>query len=114
MSWAGCSKGKSRVAQSSTSTRNSRCEHKTGEETWTESQSTPQQLGPGIVKLGTFVVPTESFGQTMQSDRTPVLFVHRFRGTLDDWDPLFVDELAKTRHMRVLAHLLSGTWEHET
>ena len=24
---------------------------------------------------------------------------HRFRGTLDDWDPLFVDELAKTRHV---------------
>ena len=32
-------------------------------------------------------------------DRTPVLFLHRFRGTLDDWDPLFVDELAKTRHI---------------
>jgi pimeloyl-ACP methyl ester carboxylesterase len=31
-------------------------------------------------------------------DKTPVLFLHRFRGTLDDWDPLFVDELAKTRH----------------
>lgn len=32
-------------------------------------------------------------------DRTPVLFLHRFRGTLDDWDPLFVDELAKTRQI---------------
>ena len=31
-------------------------------------------------------------------DNTPVLFLHRFRGTLDDWDPLFVDELAKRRH----------------
>jgi pimeloyl-ACP methyl ester carboxylesterase len=32
------------------------------------------------------------------ADKTPILFLHRFRGTLDDWDPLFVDELAKTRH----------------
>lgn len=30
-------------------------------------------------------------------EKTPVLFLHRFRGTLDDWDPLFIDELAKTR-----------------
>jgi pimeloyl-ACP methyl ester carboxylesterase len=32
-------------------------------------------------------------------DPTPVVFLHRFRGTLDDWDPQFVDELAKTRHV---------------
>lgn len=31
------------------------------------------------------------------ADPTPVIFLHRFRGTLDDWDPAFVDELAKTR-----------------
>ena len=28
-------------------------------------------------------------------DPTPVVFLQRFRGTLDDWDPAFVDELAK-------------------
>lgn len=33
------------------------------------------------------------------ADATPVVFLHRFRGTLDDWDPGFVDELAKTRHV---------------
>ncbi|MGO6984255.1 alpha/beta fold hydrolase [Rhizobium leguminosarum] len=33
------------------------------------------------------------------NDQTPILFCHRFRGTLDDWDPGFVDELAKTRHV---------------
>ncbi|MGF6933580.1 pimeloyl-ACP methyl ester carboxylesterase [Paraburkholderia sp. UCT70] len=32
-------------------------------------------------------------------DKTPVLFLHRFRGTLDDWDPGFVDALATTRHV---------------
>ncbi|TDN69938.1 alpha/beta hydrolase [Paraburkholderia sp. BL10I2N1] len=32
-------------------------------------------------------------------DKTPILFLHRFRGTLDDWDPGFVDALAKTRHV---------------
>jgi pimeloyl-ACP methyl ester carboxylesterase len=33
------------------------------------------------------------------SDPTPLLFLHRFRGTLDDWDPAFVDALAEHRHV---------------
>jgi len=32
-------------------------------------------------------------------DSTPVVFLHRFRGTLDDWDPAFVDALAEHRHV---------------
>ena len=56
------------------------------------------QLGPSILRLGTFVTPTENLVHNDPVDKTPVLFLHRFRGTLDDWDPLFVDELAKTRH----------------
>lgn len=38
-------------------------------------------------------------GPVDPADKTPILFLHRFRGTLDDWDPGFVDELAKTRHV---------------
>ena len=30
------------------------------------------------------------------ADPTPLVFLQRFRGTLDDWDPAFVDELATT------------------
>jgi pimeloyl-ACP methyl ester carboxylesterase len=32
-------------------------------------------------------------------DRTPVVFLQRFRGTLDDWDPAFVDAVAAHRHV---------------
>ena len=63
-----------------------------------ELRSVRPQLGPSILRLGTFVTPTENLVPTIQSIRLPILFLHRFRGTLDDWDPLFVDELAKTRH----------------
>ncbi|UFS80103.1 MULTISPECIES: alpha/beta fold hydrolase [Rhizobium] len=42
-------------------------------------------------------------------DKTPVLFLHRFRGTLDDWDPGFVDELAKTRHVILFSDREIGT-----
>ncbi|MCX5540072.1 alpha/beta hydrolase [Paraburkholderia sp. CNPSo 3076] len=38
-------------------------------------------------------------GPVNPADKTPILFLHRFRGTLDDWDPGFVDALAKTRHV---------------
>ena len=38
-------------------------------------------------------------GPERPSDPTPIVFLQRFRGTLDDWDPAFVDELAKTRHV---------------
>lgn len=32
-------------------------------------------------------------------DATPLVFLHRFRGTLDDWDPAFVDAVAEDRHV---------------
>jgi pimeloyl-ACP methyl ester carboxylesterase len=38
-------------------------------------------------------------GQANPSDPTPLVFLQRFRGTLDDWDPGFVDEMARTRHV---------------
>ncbi|OQW58974.1 MAG: hypothetical protein A4S14_19320 [Proteobacteria bacterium SG_bin9] len=30
---------------------------------------------------------------------TPLLFLNRFRATMDDWDPLFIDRVAKTRRV---------------
>jgi pimeloyl-ACP methyl ester carboxylesterase len=36
-------------------------------------------------------------GPENPADATPIVFLHRFRGTLDDWDPAFVDALAETR-----------------
>lgn len=42
-------------------------------------------------------------------DPTPVVFLHRFRGTLDDWDPGFVDELAKTRHVILFSDAAIGS-----
>lgn len=42
-------------------------------------------------------------------DPTPVVFLHRFRGTLDDWDPGFVDELAKTRHVILFSDAAVGS-----
>lgn len=43
------------------------------------------------------------------ADPTPVVFLHRFRGTLDDWDPGFVDELAKTRHVILFSDAAIGS-----
>ncbi len=43
------------------------------------------------------------------ADPTPVVFLHRFRGTLDDWDPGFVDELAKTRHVILFSDAAVGS-----
>jgi pimeloyl-ACP methyl ester carboxylesterase len=42
-------------------------------------------------------------------DPTPIIFLHRFRGTLDDWDPGFVDELAKTRHVVLFSDAAIGS-----
>jgi pimeloyl-ACP methyl ester carboxylesterase len=43
------------------------------------------------------------------TDPTPVVFLHRFRATLDDWDPAFVDELAKTRHVILFSDAAVGS-----
>lgn len=46
---------------------------------------------------------------THLADPTPVIFLQRFRGTLDDWDPAFVDELAKTRHVILFSDAAIGS-----
>ncbi len=38
-------------------------------------------------------------GPDQPVDTTPLVFLHRFRGTLDDWDPAFVDAMADERHI---------------
>ena len=43
------------------------------------------------------------------TDPTPLVFLHRFRGTLDDWDPAFVDELAKARHVILFSNAAVGS-----
>ncbi|HVI90739.1 MAG TPA: alpha/beta hydrolase [Dongiaceae bacterium] len=42
-------------------------------------------------------------------DATPVLFLYRFRGTLDGWDPGFVDALAETRHVILFSDQAVGS-----
>jgi pimeloyl-ACP methyl ester carboxylesterase len=42
-------------------------------------------------------------------DTTPLLFLHRFRGTLDDWDPAFVDAVAEHRHVILFSDAAVGS-----
>ena len=42
-------------------------------------------------------------------DHPPLLFLHRFRGTLDDWDPGFVDAVAQHRKVILFSDAAIGT-----
>lgn len=42
-------------------------------------------------------------------DHPPLLFLHRFRGTLDDWDPGFVDAVAQHRKVVLFSDAGIGT-----
>ncbi len=48
-------------------------------------------------------------GPAQPADPTPVVFLHRFRGTLDDWDPAFVDALSETRDVVLFSDAGIGT-----
>lgn len=48
-------------------------------------------------------------GPAQPVDTTPVVFLHRFRGTLDDWDPAFVDALSETRDVILFSDAGIGT-----
>ena len=43
------------------------------------------------------------------TDTTPLVFLHRFRGTLDDWDPAFVDAVARHRHVILFSDAAVGS-----
>jgi pimeloyl-ACP methyl ester carboxylesterase len=45
-------------------------------------------------------------GPAAPADTTPLVLLHRFRGTLDDWDPAFVDAVAA--HRTVIAFSDAG------
>ena len=57
------------------------------------------------LKAGDVSYAYRELGPAKLADATPVVFLHRFRGTLDDWDPAFVDELAKTRHVILFSEI---------
>lgn len=42
-------------------------------------------------------------------DPTPLVFLHRFRGTLDDWDPAFVDAMATNRRVILFSDAAVGS-----
>ena len=48
-------------------------------------------------------------GPDKPADTTPVVLFHRFRGTLDDWDPAFVDALSETRDVVLFSDAGIGT-----
>lgn len=48
-------------------------------------------------------------GPARPADATPVVFFHRFRGTLDDWDPAFVDALSEARDVILFSDAGIGT-----
>ena len=43
------------------------------------------------------------------SNGIPLVFLHRFRGTLDDWDPAFVDAVAEYRHVILFSDAAVGS-----
>ncbi|WP_445147274.1 alpha/beta fold hydrolase [Dyella sp. Tek66A03] len=61
------------------------------------------------VEVGNVRYAYRALGPADPVDKTPVLFLQRFRGTLDDWDPGFVDALAKTRHVILFSDQEIGT-----
>ncbi|WP_327097674.1 alpha/beta hydrolase [Nocardia vinacea] len=48
-------------------------------------------------------------GPDQPVDATPLVFLHRFRGTLDDWDPAFVDAVAEHRHVILFSDAAVGS-----
>jgi pimeloyl-ACP methyl ester carboxylesterase len=48
-------------------------------------------------------------GPESPEDQTPLVFLHRFRGTLDDWDPAFVDEVAAHRTVILFSDAAVGS-----
>jgi pimeloyl-ACP methyl ester carboxylesterase len=50
-----------------------------------------------------------ALGPDAPLDPTPLVFLHRFRGTLDDWDPAFVDAMAATRSVILFSDAAVGS-----
>jgi pimeloyl-ACP methyl ester carboxylesterase len=61
------------------------------------------------VEVGGVRYAYRELGPERPVDATPVVFLHRFRGTLDDWDPAFVDALAAHRHVILFSDAAVGS-----
>lgn len=48
-------------------------------------------------------------GPAAPADPTPLVFLHRFRATLDDWDPAFVDAVAARRTVILFSDAAVGS-----
>ena len=48
-------------------------------------------------------------GDDKHKGTTPLVFLHRFRGNLDDWDPAFVDAVAEHRHVILFSDAAVGS-----
>jgi pimeloyl-ACP methyl ester carboxylesterase len=48
-------------------------------------------------------------GPDQPVDPTPLVFLHRFRGTLDDWDPAFVDAMSTNRKVVLFSDAAVGS-----
>jgi len=68
------------------------------------------------VEIGTKYVEADGvryayreLGPDQPVDTTPLVFLHRFRGTLDDWDPAFVDAVAVQRPVILFSDAAVGS-----
>lgn len=48
-------------------------------------------------------------GPSRGTDAPPLVFLHRFRGTLDDWDPAFVDAVSQQRQVILFSDAAVGS-----
>jgi pimeloyl-ACP methyl ester carboxylesterase len=51
------------------------------------------------IEVGAVCYAYREMGPERPVDPTPLVFLQRFRGTLDDWDPAFVDAIAEHRNV---------------
>ncbi|TDO51792.1 pimeloyl-ACP methyl ester carboxylesterase [Kribbella sp. VKM Ac-2527] len=61
------------------------------------------------VEVGDVRYAYRELGPERPADTTPLVFLHRFRGTLDDWDPAFVDTVAEHRHVILFSDAAVGS-----
>ncbi|RKM64906.1 alpha/beta hydrolase [Rhodococcus opacus] len=61
------------------------------------------------VEVGDVRYAYREVGTDQHRGTTPLVFLHRFRGTLDDWDPAFVDAVAEHRHVILFSDAAVGS-----
>ena len=61
------------------------------------------------VEVGGVRYAYREVGQVQHRGTTPLVLLHRFRGTLDDWDPAFIDAVAAKRHVILFSDAAVGS-----